>query len=638
MKGLIEMLPTIDLGGLPANRPASLDLARRPVVGDFREALAAARRRLNPSDARQRDKGAEVDAPRDETASPDTPAPGDTAKEAYVYAAGAPGTTAGERAPGAAVEGNAGASSVQATSEGTSGGAGAPGALAARAGMAQEAGVDATGGQGQGSQPPPGIGARDHASLPLALERPGAAQGGVATEEGPQPGRASHPGGARSALEPGQQDVPERDGQTPLWRTVSTGPVGVATGAGAAASPGERKGPAPAPQVDAPNAEVPASGLRRPVSGRSYGALRTLVESLEAGNSLDANGEPAASSAAERLTSVLGMAAAGAGQVRGVGESAARAAAIASDLAGEALVLAAGERSLGPAADAAQDGAPAVAGVGSAAQDQTGMAAGRSSDVLAAGDGDAEPGGIVEASGVVDPQDGELKELSKGHTREALGGRPGEESSGSKADGRPGAFEAPGDRWTTGEHHSFESAVRGDATPRAISETAPFEPLETRQDAAPGTSSPAWVRRLEGVTQSALEQMVRHVEGEVQGDSASLRFHLVPGRLGQLELKLEVEQGILTARFVAASEEVRALIESALPDLRRHLAESGIAVSELAVSVGQSNQDRGSHAESGSRRGAPAVRGGGARAAAYDGPAAEVRPVLSGLYSVDVLV
>ena len=102
---------------------------------------------------------------------------------------------------------------------------------------------------------------------------------------------------------------------------------------------------------------------------------------------------------------------------------------------------------------------------------------------------------------------------------------------------------------------------------------------------------PLDARRFETVTRGALEQMVRHVEGEVEGENASLKMQLSPGRLGDLELKLEMDRGVLTARFVAASEEVRAMIESALPDLRRNLADQGVTVSELSVFVGQSKED-----------------------------------------------
>src|SRR5690606_22421496 len=127
--------------------------------------------------------------------------------------------------------------------------------------------------------------------------------------------------------------------------------------------------------------------------------------------------------------------------------------------------------------------------------------------------------------------------------------------------------------------------ARGSEFAAALAELeAPVDPPE----AAPAQL----VRRFEGVTQSSLEQMIRRVDGEVDGEHASLKFQLAPGRLGELELRLEVDRGLVSARFVAASEEVRALIESALPDLRRSLSELGVTVSELSVSVGYEQSGR----------------------------------------------
>lgn len=151
----------------------------------------------------------------------------------------------------------------------------------------------------------------------------------------------------------------------------------------------------------------------------------------------------------------------------------------------------------------------------------------------------------------------------------------------------------------------------------------------------------ALVRRFEGVARSALEQMVRRVDGEVDGDYASLRFQLLPGRLGELELKLEVDRGILSARFVAASEEVRALIESALPDLRRNLSDLGVAVNELSVFVGQEQSGRENAAghEPGVRPAVSDTVSASSSRAAYDETAVPERASGAlGHVGVDILV
>lgn len=164
------------------------------------------------------------------------------------------------------------------------------------------------------------------------------------------------------------------------------------------------------------------------------------------------------------------------------------------------------------------------------------------------------------------------------------------------------------------------------------------EPQPTPGAENPAPSAAVWARRFETVSRSAFEQMVRHVEGEVNGENASLKLQLVPGRLGEIELKLEVDRGIVAARFVAASEEVRALIESALPDLKRSLSEHGISVSELSVFVGQSQDQSRQGGEPAARGGSYLRPLGAVHASAYDAPAVEEVAAVIGPHGVDVLV
>lgn len=177
--------------------------------------------------------------------------------------------------------------------------------------------------------------------------------------------------------------------------------------------------------------------------------------------------------------------------------------------------------------------------------------------------------------------------------------------------------------------------ARGSEFAAALAELeAPVDPPE----AAPAQL----VRRFEGVTQSSLEQMIRRVDGEVDGEHASLKFQLAPGRLGELELRLEVDRGLVSARFVAASEEVRALIESALPDLRRSLSELGVTVSELSVSVGyeQSGRDANPGREDGVRLSAapPASSLSSVSGAYSEDVATERAPGALGYGGVDILI
>lgn len=97
---------------------------------------------------------------------------------------------------------------------------------------------------------------------------------------------------------------------------------------------------------------------------------------------------------------------------------------------------------------------------------------------------------------------------------------------------------------------------------------------------------------------AGLEQMVKAATVHVDGDLSEIRLQLQPQRLGDLELHLTVERGVVAAHFIAQSEEVRALIESSLADLERHLTEQGAADVSLSVSVGGERAHDGRQAHS----------------------------------------
>lgn len=91
--------------------------------------------------------------------------------------------------------------------------------------------------------------------------------------------------------------------------------------------------------------------------------------------------------------------------------------------------------------------------------------------------------------------------------------------------------------------------------------------------------------RFVRTTSQVLQQMIRHAETRIQGEISTVSMKLQPERLGKIQLKVVVEQGVVIARLVAQSEEVKALIESALPDLRQSLDEQGMVVDQLWVDV-----------------------------------------------------
>jgi len=89
-----------------------------------------------------------------------------------------------------------------------------------------------------------------------------------------------------------------------------------------------------------------------------------------------------------------------------------------------------------------------------------------------------------------------------------------------------------------------------------------------------------------------INQIVKKAEVIFTDAKQEMRMQLEPENLGKLSLKLAVEKGLITAKFVAESYEVKQIIESNLNDLKDMLKEKGLEVQNFSVSVGQDNKEQ----------------------------------------------
>lgn len=87
-------------------------------------------------------------------------------------------------------------------------------------------------------------------------------------------------------------------------------------------------------------------------------------------------------------------------------------------------------------------------------------------------------------------------------------------------------------------------------------------------------------------------QIVEQAKVMVNNGGSEMEVNLKPEHLGRLQLKVTIENEVVTAKFVAESQQVKEIIESNLGQLRRSLQENGIQVDTIMVSVGyqQSNE------------------------------------------------
>jgi flagellar hook-length control protein FliK len=88
-----------------------------------------------------------------------------------------------------------------------------------------------------------------------------------------------------------------------------------------------------------------------------------------------------------------------------------------------------------------------------------------------------------------------------------------------------------------------------------------------------------------------INQIVKKAEIVFNEALPEMRMQLEPENLGKLTLKIAVEKGLITAKFVAESYEVKKTIESNFNELKDMLQEKGLTVQNLSVSVGHNKSD-----------------------------------------------
>jgi len=88
-----------------------------------------------------------------------------------------------------------------------------------------------------------------------------------------------------------------------------------------------------------------------------------------------------------------------------------------------------------------------------------------------------------------------------------------------------------------------------------------------------------------------INQIVKKAEVIINDEQPEMRMQLEPENLGKLTLKIAVEKGLITAKFVAESQEVKKIIESNFNELKDMLQEKGLEVQNFSVSVGHDDRE-----------------------------------------------
>ncbi|PLT46196.1 Fe-S oxidoreductase [Paenibacillus pasadenensis] len=217
--------------------------------------------------------------------------------------------------------------------------------------------------------------------------------------------------------------------------------------------------------------------------------------------------------------------------------------------------------------------------------------------------------GASDASALVSRQLAKLGELLAGTERSTAGGRAGGAADGQAAiavKAAPAAFLERLNAASAQVRAALEakpSAARAaEAAPAAAIDAAPGAlPGSASSEAAPQLSAPAAPAPQPGAAQTAAlpvvamrrfaEEMagimLQKLDITASGQSSEARILLNPEHLGQVDIKLHLHNGQLTALFLADSPAAREAIENQLAQLRQSLQLQGIQVDRMEVGSGE---------------------------------------------------
>lgn len=171
-----------------------------------------------------------------------------------------------------------------------------------------------------------------------------------------------------------------------------------------------------------------------------------------------------------------------------------------------------------------------------------------------------------------------------------------QENAEPKAEQRTGETRQDS-RQETGAKHSGEGTggrhelpkVENTVTPR----TADFNVMANAPQPVQNTArTEAVAQAAKSVnTQDIIDQIVSKIKVEVRTDVTQVKMTLKPESLGEVQMKIISQNGIVTAQFIAESQRVKEAIEAGFTDLKDMLSQQGVDIGQLSVSVGSGEAD-----------------------------------------------
>ncbi|MDP4179482.1 MAG: flagellar hook-length control protein FliK [Bacillota bacterium] len=117
---------------------------------------------------------------------------------------------------------------------------------------------------------------------------------------------------------------------------------------------------------------------------------------------------------------------------------------------------------------------------------------------------------------------------------------------------------------------------------------APINNIEPDTQKATGSIDPIKVQKEAPISKrDILTQVIDKAKVAISEDKSEMVLSMKPESLGKLSLKVVTEHGIVTAKFIAESQQVKAVLESNMQLLKDTLEKQGLSVQGFSVSVDQ---------------------------------------------------
>jgi flagellar hook-length control protein FliK len=105
------------------------------------------------------------------------------------------------------------------------------------------------------------------------------------------------------------------------------------------------------------------------------------------------------------------------------------------------------------------------------------------------------------------------------------------------------------------------------------------------------------------MSKSQIDLIANHLAGQINSGSSSLEVDLQPEALGKIKLMFQMEDGSLTVRIIAHTEEAHHLLDASLQSMKENLSQQGIKISDMSLDLAnqekQGNQTGSGHKEAG---------------------------------------